>query len=127
MQRAVDEAILAHAHYHVNDYDDTSSPYYSNSASIKTNLNTFKMLKYQSLFAIMGVPNGVTMFGSTMLVLGLCTQLFMAFMMAMSEKETGVLTSMRRMGLVELSHWLRYRSVCVYVAALIAMSPGPAL
>jgi hypothetical protein len=53
-------------------------------------IRSFQQLYYSSIFALVGVPNAVTAFGCTFLVIGFCAQQLLALMILMSGRVPSV-------------------------------------
>jgi hypothetical protein len=96
IQQAVDAAIVAQG-IGLTPLDS--------SADLRLKVDSLPQKLGGSFLLLIDEPNLEPWLGPTFFALGLATQCLMAANLLVGEKESGVLNTIRRMGLIEVAHW----------------------
>ena len=98
LQQAVDGAIVAEAAGLAAD----------SAGDLKLAVDSLPQKLGSSFLVMLGVPSIVPWMGSTFFSIGHVTQSLMVIALLVGEKESGVIYTIRRMGLIEATHWVSW-------------------
>ncbi len=106
LQQAVDAAIVAYASGK------------SGSANFEATVDSFPHKLAANFMDVIGEPSALPWLGPTFVVIGFAVQALMVIGLIVGEKESGVLFTIRRMGLIEMAHWLSWFLTFAFLCAI---------